>query len=96
MLGRATWFRRKRKNFAVFVTFYSKIFEISRLWTRHAGWRGKRLPMRNATMGGSRYSLFHPWVPLLRYKEIEDENDDEDENDWGSGGRELRLRVSSV
>src|SRR5580704_7126977 len=45
--------------------------------------------MRNAAIGGSRYSPFHPWVPLLRgCKEVEDENDDEDENDWGSGGRE--------
>jgi hypothetical protein len=31
---------------------------------------------------------FHPWVHLLTCKEVEDENDDEDENDWGSGGRE--------
>jgi hypothetical protein len=26
-------------------------------------------------------------------KEVEDENDDEDENDWGSGGRELRPTI---
>ena len=37
-------------------------------------------------------------VHLLTCKEVEDENDDEDENDLGSGGRELspRLRVSPV
>jgi hypothetical protein len=27
-------------------------------------------------------------VHLLTCKEVEEENDDEDENDWGSGGRE--------
>ena len=41
--------------------------------------------MRNAT---NEDRDIHPWVPLLRCKEVEDENDDEDENDWGSGGRE--------
>jgi hypothetical protein len=25
---------------------------------------------------------FRPWVHLLTRKEVEDENDDEDENDW--------------
>jgi hypothetical protein len=30
---------------------------------------------------------------LLTCKEVEDENDDEDENDWGSGGRELRPTI---
>jgi hypothetical protein len=26
----------------------------------------------------------------------EDENDDEDENDWGSGGRELRPTIAGI
>jgi hypothetical protein len=37
--------------------------------------------MRNAAIGGSQYSPFHPWVPLLRCKGVEDENDDEDEDE---------------
>ena len=32
----------------------------------------------------------------LSCMEVEDENDDEDENDWGSGGRELRPTILRV
>ena len=32
----------------------------------------------------------------LGCKEVEDENDDEDENDWGSGGRELRPAIAGI
>ena len=41
MFRRATWFRRKRKNFAVFVTYYSKIFETLRLGPRNRGINGE-------------------------------------------------------
>ena len=34
-------------------------------------------------------------VPLA-CKEVEDENDDEDEDDWGSGGRELRPTIAGI
>jgi hypothetical protein len=32
----------------------------------------------------------------LKGTEAEDENDDEDENDWGSGGRELRPTIAGT
>ena len=32
----------------------------------------------------------------LACKEVEDENDDEDEDDWGSGGRELRPTIAGT
>ena len=34
------------------------------------------------------YPPLSRWPPLLWCKEVEDENDDENENDWGSGGGE--------
>jgi hypothetical protein len=30
------------------------------------------------------------------FKKVEDENDDEDENDWGSGARELRPTIAGI
>ena len=36
-------------------------------------------------------------VHLLTCKEVEDENADyKDENDWGSGGRELRPTIAGI
>src|SRR5271165_2728878 len=32
----------------------------------------------------------------LTRKEVEDENDDEDEDDWGSRGRELRPTIANI
>jgi hypothetical protein len=32
----------------------------------------------------------------LTCMEVEDENDDEDENDWGSSGRKLRPKIAGI
>ncbi len=45
----------------------------------------------------ARFRLSPMGVHLLTCKEVEDENADyKDENDWGSGGRELRPTIAGI
>jgi len=43
-----------------------------------------------------KWTAFRTFRSQDRLPKAEDENDDEDENDWGSGGRELRPNIAGI
>jgi hypothetical protein len=55
----------------------------------------RRVGVCKASSTSSRPPGDYRLIPLA-CKEVEDENDDEDESDWGSGGRELRPNIAGI
>ena len=57
-------------------------------WTKKCSRKMRSIPRGNVVPGNRLFTG--------ACKEVEDENDDEDEDDWGSGGRELRPTIAAI